>query len=301
MKRIVSVSILALTVAVFVSFGPVCTAFAQAKKVSKASPADKDVLVRIGTKTITAKDLELRMAALPPQYKEALQDEKAKGKYLEVLIQAQLFALAAKDEKIDKDAVVATQIEDAANSILAQEFVRRKLAGTDKVSDELIKKYYDENKGQLTNPTTVRVQHILVQLKEGATPEEAAAAQARADKLRKDLEGGADFGKVAEQHSDDQESKGSGGDLGYFSQEQMVPEISGPLFKMRVGEISRPIKSPFGYHIVKVNDRKEGLPMSLDEATPVIQSTLVKARQQKIMEDELERLKKKYKVTMTTS
>jgi peptidyl-prolyl cis-trans isomerase C len=300
MKKITSVFALVLAMVFFVSFASVRGVFAEVKKrdASKIKQMDKDILARIGNKTITKADFEARISVLPPQYQQALKDEKAKKDFFEMVIQAHLFALAAKDEKLDKDAKVAMQIEDMTNGILAQEFVRRKLSKIEKITDEQIKQYYDENKDKLINPPTVRVQHILIKLAEGAKPEETAAALAKAEKLRKDLEGGADFGKLAEQYSDDPETKVNGGDLGYFTQQQMVPEFSEPVFKMKPGEISQPIKSPFGFHIVKVNDKTEGKPMDLKEATPTIQSAILNIKQKKVLENEVNRLKKKYKVTV---
>jgi peptidyl-prolyl cis-trans isomerase C len=299
MKSFISVSVLALAMVIFSGLGSIGDVAAQTKKaVSKETQEDKKVLVRVGTKTMTKADLEARIAALPPQYQEALKGAQARRNFLDVYVQAQLFAYGAKEEKIDKEPAVAAQIDDQVSGLLAQAFVSRKLSKAGPVTQEDIKKYYEENKAQLVNPTTAKVQHILIKLEDGAKPEEAAAALAKAEMIKKALNGGADFNTLAKEHSDDTETKENGGDLGYFSQQQMVPEFSEPVFKMKTGDISSPIKSPFGYHVVKVNDRKEGKTMDLAEATPVIESTLMKMKQQKILEAEFERLKKKYKVVI---
>lgn len=273
---------------------------AQAKKTAPAAKAasDKNILVRVGTKSMTKAELEARIASLPPQYQEALKKPEARRNFLNVYVQAQLFAYGAKEEKIDKDRAVAMQIDDSASSILAQEFVRRKLAGIGKATEEEIKKYYEENKTQLVNPTTVKVQHILIRAGEGAKPEELAEAVKKAENVKKQLDAGGDFDKLAKEYSEDTGTKEKGGDLGYFAEHQMVPEFSEPVFKMKVGEISAPIKSPFGYHVVKLNDRKEGSSMDIKEATPIIESTLMKMKQQKALEKEIDRLKKKYKVVI---
>lgn len=300
MKRCVSIPVLVLAMVLFVCFGSISGTYAQSKKNdAKASQTNTDILAKIGSKKITKKEFEARIASLPPQYQANMQDEKARRNFLEIFIQAQLFAYAARDEKIDKKALVALQIEDATNGILAQEFVRMKLSDIKKATDTEIKKYYDENKAKLVKPTTVSAQHILIKLENGAKPEEEKVALEKAEKLKKDLDAGTDFAKLAKEHSDDPGSKDNGGELGYFSEQQMVPEFSGPVFKMKVGEISQPIKSPFGYHIVKLNDRKEGSTMDLKEASPMIESTLMQEKQQETLEKELERLKKKYKVVIT--
>ncbi|MBN1380493.1 MAG: peptidylprolyl isomerase [Deltaproteobacteria bacterium] len=298
MKKCVSVPILVLAIGLFVSFGAISLTHAQSKKSdARALPVGSEILVQVGPKKITKKEFEARIKTLPPQYQANLKDEKARKDFMEILVQTQLFALAAKEEKIDENELVAIKIEDAINGVLAQEYVRMKLSGVEKVTDAEIKKYYDENEAQLIKPTAVNVQHILIELKRDAKPEEDKAALAKAEKLKKELDAGADFSELAKAHSDDSGSKESGGDLGYFSEAQMVPEFSGPIFKMKVGEISRPFKTSLGYHIVKLNDRQEGMIMDLKEATPRIESTLMREKHNNVLEKDLEHLKKKYQVT----
>jgi len=259
------------------------------------------ILARIGNKEITKADFEARLAGLPPEYQDRIKDDKLKREFLERLIQIRIFALEAKAEKLDKDKALAMRIEDAVDSILAQEYLRAKLASVDKVTEDQTTKYYETHKADFIAPATVKAQHILFKIDPKAPPEESKAALAKALKIKKELDGGADFAKAAEQYSDDPGSKASGGDLGYFARDRMVPEFSSAAFKLKKGEISDPVKSAFGYHIIKVNDIKAENQMSLKEAAPRIRSLLENQRRREALDREVDRLKKKYKVTITSA
>jgi len=261
-----------------------------------ASPPE--VLVRIGEKTITKADFEARLAALPPEYQSRIKTDAQKKEFLEGFLQAQLLAMEAKAQKMNKKRAVARRIEDMTTSILAQEYAKEIVSKVAKPTDEAIKNYFEKNKPQYVNPPMVSAQHILIRLNANASPEEAKAALAKVNGIRKELEAGADFGKLAEKYSDDPGSKGKGGDVGFFTRERMVPEFSQAAFSLKKGEISGPVKTAFGYHLLKVNDMKEGKAMDLKEATPLIRSQLENQWRQEAMGKEIDRLKKKYDVTV---
>lgn len=102
----------------------------------------------------------------------------------------------------------------------------------------------------------LRLRHILIKLKEGASPEEKKAAQARAQTLRKDLDGKLDFDDAVEKSSDDQESAKRGGDLGYVVKGMLPEEVEAAAFKMQVGENSQPVLSKFGWHILRLEEKR---------------------------------------------
>ena len=303
MKKIgmaIAVSILTLTMAA----GPVTTGFCAQKKkapVVKEVTQEKDVLVKLGNKVITKADFEARLAMLPQEYQNRFKDEKQKMEFLELFVQAQLLAMEARADKVDKERAVAMRIEDMTSSILAQEYVNRKLAGVGKITDEELQKYYDGHKPEFLDPATVKAQHILVKVDQKAKPEEAAAAMSKAMEIRKELDQGGDFAKLAEKYSDDPGSKSRGGDLGFFTRERMVPEFSKAAFSQKIGEISQPVRSTFGYHIIRVTDKKEEKQINFKEAKPRIQSTLENQKRKDALNKEIDRLKKKYKVLMVSN
>lgn len=174
--------------------------------------------------------------------------------------------------------------EDALNSALAQSSmtlddlkkqmplqveIRKILEPKAEVTDEEISAYYEENKATLNDVEQVRASHILV-----ATKEEA-------DTIVQQLKDGADFAALAKEKSTDTASKESGGDLDFFTREDMVAEFTDAAFKLKVGETSGAVKSDFGYHIIKVTDRKEAKEYTLAEKKEEITKTL---KSQKVSE-----------------
>lgn len=120
------------------------------------------------------------------------------------------------------------------------------------VKDEDVKKYYDENKASFSTPEQVRASHILVKTKE------------EADAILKQLKNGGDFAAIAKEKNEDA-TKDKGGDLGFFSEGQMVKEFDEAVWKMKVGELSEPVKTQYGYHIIKLTDKKPAVNPTFDE------------------------------------
>ena len=112
------------------------------------------------------------------------------------------------------------------------------------VTDSALRKVYDDAIKQMTPEQEVRARHVLVE-----TEDEAKA-------VREEIEKGADFAEVAKQKSKDPGTAVEGGDLGYFTKEQMLPEISEPAFKLEIGKLSEPVKSSYGWHIIKTEDKR---------------------------------------------
>ncbi len=112
------------------------------------------------------------------------------------------------------------------------------------VNDDELKKYYEEHKDEFKEPEQVRARHILVK-------DEKTAGE-----IEKELAGGADFAELAKAKSEDPGSKDKGGDLGYFGKGAMDPAFEKAAFSLKIGETSAPVKSSFGYHIIRVEDRK---------------------------------------------
>ncbi|HZG88529.1 peptidylprolyl isomerase [Paenibacillus sp.] len=130
------------------------------------------------------------------------------------------------------------------------------------VTDEDIQSYYDENKASYETPEQVRASHILVDSKE------------EAEKLLADLKGGADFAELAKEHSKDTGSAVNGGDLNYFGKGQMVPEFEEAAFALDVGQVSDIVESQYGFHIIKVTDKKAATTATLEEKKEEIRETL---------------------------
>lgn len=168
-------------------------------------------------------------------------------------------------------------------AFLHRKLIRQKFPQDVQVSDEEIKAYYEENRARLfEQPEMVRAAHILIGTAEAKTPEEKAAARKKAEEvLALARQPGADFAALARQYSSCP-SKQAGGDLGFFPREgKMVEPFAAAAFALQPGEISDVVETRFGYHIIKVTERKEARHISLEEARDTIRATL---EAQKIME-----------------
>ena len=149
------------------------------------------------------------------------------------------------------------QLNDTIRKMLQQEqWLESQIAGKTEVTDEEAKQFYEANKAEFQQPDTVKASHILFLVSKEDSQEivdqklEAAkTAEARAKK-------GEDFGALAKELSEEPGAKESGGDLGFFPKDRMVPEFSEVAFSQKVGDISDPVRTQFGWHVIKVTDKK---------------------------------------------
>ncbi|MFC3748810.1 peptidylprolyl isomerase [Paenibacillus sp. GCM10012306] len=178
-------------------------------------------------------------------------------------------------------------LDDLKKQMPLQVELRKILEPQVKITDDEIKKYYDENKAHFDTEEEVRASHILVKTKE------------EADEVLKELKDGKDFATVAKEKSTDTGSKDNGGDLNFFKRGDMVPEFSDVAFKLKVGETSGAVKSQYGYHIIKVTDRKEAKKYTLDEKKDEIRKTLTSQKISELSSTWLKDITEKAKITNT--
>ncbi|WP_150268486.1 peptidylprolyl isomerase [Paenibacillus tepidiphilus] len=153
-------------------------------------------------------------------------------------------------------------VDDLKAQMPLQVEIRKLLEPKITVTDEEISTYFNDNKASFNQEEQVRASHILVETKE------------EADAIVTELKGGADFATLAKEKSADTGSKDNGGDLNFFTRAEMVAEFSDAAFNLKVGEVSEPVKSDYGYHIIKVTDRKEAHEYTLEEKKEDIKKTL---------------------------
>lgn len=147
------------------------------------------------------------------------------------------------------------------------------------VTDEEIKKYYDEHSAQFQEQEQRQASHILINALPKASAAEKAAAREKAEKLTKEAkQASANFAELAKKHSQDTGSAGNGGDLGFFARGMMVKPFEDAVFKMSPGEISEPVQSDFGFHVIKLYAVKPGKLRTLAEATEEIALALKKLK-----------------------
>ena len=258
---------------------------------------DSDILAKVGKYTLTVKQFEEQIKELPPQLQMALkQRPELKKQFLDRWVQLNLLAMAARDKGLEKDPDVKLQLEEAANSILARAYMRKEI-DTQKiaVSDKEVEDYYNANKAKFKEKESVKASHILIKVDKDGDKKAWEAAKKKAEMVREKALKGESFAKLAKEYSDDPGSKGKGGELGYFTKGRMVPEFEKAAFSLKKGEISQPVKTAFGYHIIKVEDIKPAHQKKLSEVKETLKAELLKEKQKKAMNEILDQLKKKYK------
>ena len=191
--------------------------------------------------------------AAPPlaSFGDAIRDNIVRG-----LVSERLMLAEAERIKLDESDRVKERMEAMKRQILVQELLRERHKD---LAESNVKKRYDELVKKADGKEEIRASHILVESEE------------EAEKLLDSLKDGkVDFALIAKEVSKDKGSAAAGGDLGYFTKEQMVPEFAEAAFELDKGELSDPVKSPFGWHLIKLQDRRD-LPLpTLDEARPQI-------------------------------
>jgi peptidyl-prolyl cis-trans isomerase D len=159
-----------------------------------------------------------------------------------------------------------------------------------------VEQFYKENAARFDKKKRVRARHILAKVDEKAPQAAQDAARKKIEDLAARVKAGEDFGKLAEQYSDDPSAKGRGGDLGFFGQGLMAKPFEDAAFKLKAGELSGPVRTQFGWHLVKVEAVQEPEVVSLDKARPeiakeLLEGDLAKQAARKLAEDVLARLR----------
>ncbi len=237
-----------------------------------ASPAlaadQKDTVVAV----VNGADIHLSQLAdfarqIPPQMGQPPYEA-----LLEIVINNQLVYDQAKKEKLDSEPDVKAAIKKIEMQVLAQAFMQKKVRPG--VTEEAIKARYDQAVKAFVPTEEVHARHILVDTEEAARS------------IIADLGRGSDFVELAKTRSKDQGSGANGGDLGYFTQKDMVPEFTAAAFAMRPGEVSNaPVKTSFGYHVIKVEDKRMATIPPYEQAKPAIAQQLAEGIREKTVMD----------------
>jgi peptidyl-prolyl cis-trans isomerase C len=222
---------------------------AMAGSAAFAQDESKRVRATVDGEEITQADVEGFIAQLAPQV-QAAPRAQIEPAVVEQLVNSKLIVRMAKAAGIEQDDDYKNELEAISLRILQNVYLRKQIDA--RLTDERLQKLYDEFVAANPPADQVRASHILVESKE--------EAQAIVERVK----GGDDFADVAREKSTGP-SAGSGGDLGYFERGQMVPTFSDAAFALEVDEISEPVQTQFGWHVIKVTDRRQAPAPTLDE------------------------------------
>ncbi len=209
-------------------------------------------------------------------------------------IKARFPTEAEMNVQMQKSGETVQSIKDGIRSAIQQKkWIDSQIGDKGAVTEAEAQNYYDKNPAKFQMPEQVRASHILFAAPKDATPEVLAAKEKLARDILERIQKGEDFDKLAKEFSDDPGSKGSGGDLNFFSRAQMVPEFSDAAFRLKKGEVGGPVKTQFGYHIIKVTDRKGARTMPFVEVKERLVAFLGDQKRQNAVQTLLAQIREK--------
>ena len=220
--------------------------------------ANDPVVIQIGDTKITKGEYERFLDGLPEQIRTQATGPN-KRRVAEQFAELKMMAIEARKRKVDQDPKLKAQLEFQAEQILASTLFKN-IAEKITIDEAAVQKAYEEMKGEAAE---VKAKHILIRfqgsrvpLKEGQKDLTKEESLAKAKALKAKIDGGGDFAAIAKAESDDAGSGAAGGDLGFFAKGQMVPQFEQAAFTQPIGKVGEPVESPFGYHLILVEEKR---------------------------------------------
>jgi peptidyl-prolyl cis-trans isomerase C len=219
------------------------------------APADDPVVARVNGTALHRSEVINGMRGLPPQVQQQQPPEKLYGYVLDNLIATTMLSQAAHKAKVQDEPDVKRRIAMLEEQLVAQSYIEKLVEKS--ATDSALKARYDKFVKEAPPREEVHARHILV------------ANEAEAKAVIEELKKGGDFAKLAQEKSTDPAGKTSGGDLGYFTKDEMVPDFADAAFKLKPGEITQaPVHTQFGWHVIKLEDRRAAKPPTFEQLKP---------------------------------
>lgn len=261
-----------------------------ANKAPGAAAPSGAVVARVDGKTITVNELQQRINAMDPYSKARYSSPEQRKKYLENMVRFEVLAREAEKRGYDRD----PDVQRALKSQMVDTFLRKEVdekVKEQEISDEEVARYYREHEDQFRQTEQVRVSQILVRDRGLA---DKVAAEARAQGKTD-----AGFRELVAKYSEDVDSKQLGGDLTFFDRKstQLPPALVEAAFALKeVGDISPPVASDKGFHVVKLTQRRAGFTRPLEGVAGEIRRLILRDRRAKKMEEMVAEMRQKLRV-----
>ncbi|MBW4055450.1 MAG: peptidylprolyl isomerase [Proteobacteria bacterium] len=243
------------------------------------------VLADVNSGTITTGDFDRELKNLPEYLKAMADTPQGRKEMLDTMIIRELILQQAAKDGLDKSPEIAEKLQDLKKRLIVESFLKKKVETEAKVSDEDLKKFYEQNKDKFKSGEQIRASHILVK-----TEKEAQDILAK-------LKAGAKFDELAKKYSVDS-SAAKGGDLGWFGKGSMVPAFEKAALALKEGQVSGIVKSDFGYHIIKLTGKRPAGIRPFEEVKEQIKGAIMPSKQQEIFQKIKDELKKTAKITI---
>lgn len=243
------------------------------------SAKDDDVVAKIGDRIITISEFNKILGYLDSEKQQLMKkNPQLKENLLQQYIQRIVISEIAKKNGFDKNPELNEQLKLFKDNYIANEYLKKEVANKVEVSEEDIKAYYESHKDEFKTPDMVRSRHILIKTDASASDNDKKKAKEKAEEILEKIKAGEDFAKLASDISDDTGSKTRGGELGFFPKGRMVKAFEDAAFSLKPGEVSGIVETQFGYHIIKVEEKKETEMEPFDTAKEKIKQKLLQER-----------------------
>jgi peptidyl-prolyl cis-trans isomerase C len=243
---------------------------AAAPAAQPAKVAPDTVVARVNGAPITEREVDTALDDVGQSF-AGMSEAQRREAVITLLVDVKLAAAAAKKENLDQTPEFRQQLAFMREKALMQAFLDKAAAGA--VTDKAVQQVYDETVKATPPEEEVRAAHILVKTKD------------EAEKVEQRLKKGEDFAKVAKEVSKDPGSAPDGGELGFFTKDQMVPEFAKVAFAQKDGQVSQPVKTQFGWHIIKTEEKRTKPLPTLDQVRSQIGEYLKRRAQQEAVEN----------------
>lgn len=243
---------------------------------------ENNVMAKINGRDLTREEVENFIGMMGNQGMQ-FQNEEGLKKVADELVNQELMYLDAKKQGLDKDEAYLKEVERSKENILKQ-YAINKLLSTIELKDEDLKEYYESHKEHFQKPMQFTASHILVEEEE------------KANEIKEKIEtGDLDFEAAAKEYSTCPSNE-QGGKLGTFQSGQMVKEFEDAAKTTEVGVVTEPVKTQFGYHLIKVDERQEANTAEFEEVKDEIQRQVLSLKQQEVYLDNIEKISNEYEV-----
>lgn len=243
------------------------------------------VLAEVNSGSITTGDFDRELKNLPEYLKAMADTPQGRKEMLDTMVIRELILQQAGKDGLDKGAEIEEKLQDLKKRLIVESFLKKKVEVESKVSDEDMKKFYEQNKDKFKSGEQIKASHILVK-----TEKEAKDVQAQ-------LKAGGNFEEVAKKSSVDS-SSAKGGDLGWFGKGSMVPAFEKAALVLKEGQISDVVKSDFGFHIIKLTGKRPAGVRPFEEVKEQIKGAIMPTKQQEVFQKIKDELKKTAKITI---
>ncbi len=243
------------------------------------------VLAEVNSGSITTGDFDRELKNLPEYLKAMADTPQGRKEMLDTMVIRELILQQAAKDGLDKGPEIEEKLQDLRKRLIVESFLKKKVEVESKVSDEDMKKFYEQNKDKFKSGEQIKASHILVK-----TEKEAKDVLAQ-------LKSGGKFEDLAKKFSVDS-SSAKGGDLGWFGKGSMVPAFEKAALALKEGQISDIVKSDFGFHIIKLTGKRPAGIRPFEEVKEQIKGAIMPTKQQEVFQKIKDELKKTAKITI---